>query len=73
MSIDQLIATLSKLDYVYPYHQAIGFLMQKAGYPERSYSKLRDLGLNHDFYLAHALQQPEYSEEWRLFYPTDLK
>jgi predicted transcriptional regulator of viral defense system len=72
MSVNRLLAILNKLDYVYPYHQAIGFLMQKAGYPEKSCTKLRELGLSHDFYLAHALRQPEYSKDWRLFYPKGL-
>jgi hypothetical protein len=71
MSADQLLAILKKLDYVYPYHQSIGFLMQKTGYPEKSCAKLRALGLDQDFYLTHGLQEPEYSKDWRLFYPKD--
>ena len=47
--------------------------MQKAGYPEKSYAKLRALGLSHDFYLAHGLQQPEYSNDWRLFCPKTFR
>jgi hypothetical protein len=70
--VGRLLYTLSKLGYVYPYHQAIGFLMQKAGYPENSYAKLRSLGLVHKFYLAHGMDQPQYSEDWRLFYPKAL-
>jgi hypothetical protein len=73
MSADQLVDILKKLDYVYPYHQSIGFLMQKAGYPEKRFVQLRALGLHHDFYLAHGLQQLEYSKDWRLFYPKDLR
>jgi predicted transcriptional regulator of viral defense system len=73
MSIDRLLAILAKLDYVYPYHQSIGFLMQRAGYSEKSCGKLRALGLNHDFYLAHAMQQTEYSKDWRLSYPRNLR
>jgi predicted transcriptional regulator of viral defense system len=73
MSIDRLLAILKKLDYVYPYHQSIGFLMHKTGYPEKSCAKLRALGLNHDFYLSHGLHHPEYSNDWRLFYPKDFK
>ena len=73
VSIDQLLAILKTLDYLYPYHQSIGFLMQVTGYPESSYAKLRALGLNYDFYLAHALQKPEYSKDWRLFYPKEFK
>ncbi len=73
MSVDLLFDILKKLDYLYPYHQPIGFLMQKAGYPENSYAKLRGLGLSHDFYLAHGLQKPEYSKDWRLFYPRGFR
>ena len=73
VSIDRILAILKKLDYVYPYHQSIGFLMQKTGYPEKSCAKLSALGLSHDFYLAHGLQQPEYSKNWRLFYPKDFR
>ncbi len=69
MSIDRLVSTLEALDYVYPYHQAIGFLMQKTGYPEKSFNKLRAKGLNYDFYLTHEMKEPAYSKEWRLYHP----
>ncbi|MEX0828221.1 MAG: hypothetical protein WD005_04630 [Haliea sp.] len=72
MSIDRLLILLKNLGYLYPYHQAIGFLMQRAGYSNNSYDKIRALGLNYDFYLANGIKDPEYSEEWRLFYPKNL-
>ncbi|MBV8055771.1 MAG: hypothetical protein JO071_11080 [Deltaproteobacteria bacterium] len=73
VSTNRLVATLKKLDYVYPYHQAIGFLMDRADYGERRSAMLRQLGLKHDFYLAHGMEQPEYSSEWRLFYPKGFE
>jgi predicted transcriptional regulator of viral defense system len=72
ISTNRLLATLKKLDYVYPYHQAIGFLMERADYGDKRTSLLRQLGLEHDFYLTHGMDQPEYSSRWRLFYPKGL-
>jgi len=73
ISIDRLLNILKTLDYAYPYHQSIGFLMQRAGYSESATARLRALGLKHDFYLAHGIHEPEYSEKWRLFYPRHIK
>jgi hypothetical protein len=69
VSTATLVATLKKLDYVYPYHQAIGFYMQRAGYEPKQWMRLQALGLSHDFYLAHDMRDRDYNSEWRIFYP----
>jgi len=69
VSIATLIATLKQMDYVYPYHQAIGFYMQRAGYEQKQLSRLRALSLTYDFYLAHDMRDRLYDSDWRIFYP----
>jgi predicted transcriptional regulator of viral defense system len=69
VSVNTLVATLKKLEYVYPYHQAIGYLMQRAGYLEERYMRLRKLGLQFDFYLLHGMKEKQYVPDWRLFVP----
>jgi hypothetical protein len=73
-SANVLLATLKKLSYIYPYHQAIGFYMERAGYPESKWGKLFNLGLHFDFYLAHNIpaSQRQYDKRWRLYYPKGL-
>jgi len=72
VSVDKLLEYLQELDHVYPYHQAIGFYMKHAGYSTEQVSKLRDLGLNFDFYLTHAMKDPKFDPDWRVFYPVGL-
>jgi hypothetical protein len=72
VSVNTLIAMLKKLNYIYPYHQVIGFYMQRAGYEEKRYGRLKSLGLNFDFYLTYGMKEPEFDREWRLCYPKGL-
>jgi AbiEi antitoxin C-terminal domain len=70
---EKLVATLKRLDYAYPYHQTIGFLMSRAGYPALDRSVLAGLPIRQDFYFAHGMEEPKYDMQWRLYYPKDLR
>lgn len=70
VSINKLSAMLQKLGYIYPYHQAIGFYLQKAGvYRETQIRLLKKFEFKFDFYITHQLKETEYSKEWKLYYP----
>ena len=71
VSVTTLVATLRMLNYIYPYHQSIGFLMERAGYHEPALRELETLGLKYDFYLAHKMSRPRYSKDWRLYFPRE--
>jgi hypothetical protein len=71
-SAKSILDTLGELNYAYPYHQAIGFYMQCAGYGESELDLVRALNTGFDFYLGNAMLQPKYSTEWKVYYPAAL-
>ena len=74
VSVNRLAAMLRKINYTYPYHQAIGFYMEKAGvYSPSQIELLQKFDISFDFYLAHQLDSPHYSAKWRLYLPEGLQ
>ncbi|MGC9196970.1 MAG: type IV toxin-antitoxin system AbiEi family antitoxin domain-containing protein [Syntrophobacteraceae bacterium] len=73
VSVNRIVAMLKKLDYVYPYHQAIGFYLERSGaYKETSIRLLEKLGAKYDFYLTYQMKDMDYAQKWRLFFPKDF-
>lgn len=73
ISINKLGATLRKMNFIYPYHQAIGFYIERSGaYRPAQIDVFRQFDQEFDFYLTYNMQDKEYSKEWRLYYPKGL-
>jgi predicted transcriptional regulator of viral defense system len=69
VSVNKLAAYLRKLRYVYPYHQAIGFYMERAGYESPLLQLLAQFPIEYDFYLQNAMKSPVLNKRWRLYVP----
>jgi hypothetical protein len=69
LSVTRLASVLKKLDYIYPYHQAIGFYLSRAGYPDKVIAPIRSLPISFDFQIAHGLKKTRYIPEWQLRVP----
>jgi hypothetical protein len=72
ISIDKLLDVLAKFSYVYPYHQALGFYLQRSGYELEGLSAVHRLRSNFRFYLGHSMEEPSYDEYWNIYYPRSL-
>lgn len=70
-SVETILQMLNELEYVYPYHQAIGFYLDACGYDGATV--LRKFGLNYKFYLGHQIRDPVLNEKWRVVFPKSLK
>lgn len=71
-SVNRLAAYLQKMRYVYPYHQAIGFYLEKSeGYSSSAIERFRDrYDFEYDFYLAYGMKDTRYDKRWRLHVPS---
>jgi hypothetical protein len=72
-SIFQLADYLKKINYVYPYHQCIGFYMEASGaYSDVSTKLFLDIGIKYDFYLSHNISSPKFCKKWGIYYPSEI-
>jgi hypothetical protein len=67
-----LNSTLEKLSYAYPYHQVVGFYLERSGHSSGELEVFRRKDQRIDFYLDYAMRTPLYDPGWRLYYPRDL-
>ncbi|HPM75673.1 MAG TPA: hypothetical protein PK961_01180 [bacterium] len=72
LSTNNLLATYKQLNFVYPYHQAIGFYLERAGYGAAAVRAFRALEMKYDFYLDHNMRETSYNKPWRLYVPANF-
>jgi hypothetical protein len=71
-SAEELLGILDTIPFAYPYHQAIGFYLERAGYRGRFLKKLKKTGMDIRFYLDYGMEEKKFSEEWQIYYPADM-
>ena len=72
IDIEKLAAYLTALNYVYPYHQALGWYLSRAGFSDAQLSSLRVRPRERYFYLAHQMKDFILDEHWKIFVPTNF-
>ncbi len=68
----KLVKILDKLNHRYPYHQALGFYLERAGASKEILNRFRNYGLHYDFYLDYSMANPIFDKSWRVFYPLGI-
>jgi predicted transcriptional regulator of viral defense system len=69
----KLIKLYKQMDYIYPYAQAMGFLLENAGMKAAARKMYEAFPPKRDFYIDHdAKTSWQYDEHWRLYYPAGL-
>lgn len=68
----KLLSILDKLDYTYPYHQSLGFYLDRAGADSAVLSELRQRGTDFRFYLDYSMANPAFDSTWMVYYPLGI-
>jgi hypothetical protein len=69
----KLLEIYRRLEFVYPYAQAIGLFMEHAGMPDHADELRRVYPPRQRFYVAHNAKSTwVYDERWMIYYPKGL-
>ena len=70
LSVEQIAGYLRDLNYTYPYHQAIGYYLERTGkFTDEELAPLLRYPIEFDFFITYQLRNPAYNQKWRLFIP----
>lgn len=72
IDVDHMTDLLGRIGHAYPYHQAIGFLLDRAGRRSADCQKFEAMGKEFDFYLDYGMKRPAFNKKWRLYYPASI-
>jgi predicted transcriptional regulator of viral defense system len=73
LDMARLIKIYRRLDFVYPYSQSIGFLLDKAGMSKHASVIYKKFPPDRSFFVDHnAKTSWVYNEKWKLYYPVGL-
>jgi hypothetical protein len=73
LNIARLIKIYRQLDFVYPYSQSIGFLLDRAGMSKHASVIYKNFPPERSFFVDHdAKTSWVYNEKWNLYYPAGL-
>ena len=72
ISSNKLLALLEAMDFTYPYHQAIGFYLERAGYEGKLIEKLKVIPMKYKFYLDYGMTSKTYDSNWKIWHPTTM-
>lgn len=72
IDIEKLAAYLTTLNYVYPYHQALGWYLSRTGFSDSQLASFRVRPRDRYFYLAHQMKDSILDEHWNIFVPTSV-
>jgi predicted transcriptional regulator of viral defense system len=73
IDVTKLLDIYSRLDFVYPYFQALGFFLDRAGLNEKANDFRAIFPPKNKFYLDHSTKSSwKYDDTWMIYYPEGV-
>jgi hypothetical protein len=72
ISVAEIVGLLKQTKYVYPYHQSLGFLLERAGLPHEQLVPLKAMPIRFKFYLDYGMKATRFNQDWKVCYPEEL-
>jgi predicted transcriptional regulator of viral defense system len=69
VSVNTMASMLNRMQLGYPYHQSIGYYLERARYRPAQVDIFRTMPMERDFYLTHQMKGTTYEKRWRLHVP----
>lgn len=69
ININKLDIYLSKMDYIYPYHQLLGFYLEKSGFNGDSLKIFEEKISPYNFYMTYNMSAKNLDAKWKIYYP----
>ena len=73
IDVTKLNEYLIQLDYIYPYHQLIGFYLDLIGFSKKDLQIFLDKKTNINFYQAYNLSNKKLNEKWGIYHPIGIE
>ncbi|OBW43572.1 hypothetical protein AB670_00102 [Chryseobacterium sp. MOF25P] len=70
LNTEVLFEYYSKMNFTYPYHQALGYYLEQSGYEESQFEPFLEYEQEFDFYLEYNMKKKSYDKKWRIYYPV---
>ena len=73
IDIERLNEYLIQLNYIYPYHQLIGFYLDLIGFSEKKLTPFLAKKTNINFYQTYNLSNKKLNEKWGIYHPIGIE
>jgi predicted transcriptional regulator of viral defense system len=70
VSVNTMASMFKRMEFGYPYHQAIGYYLERAGFNPSRVELFRKIPMERDFYLTHQMGKTRFIPAWRLHVPA---